>query len=72
MKFRDGIKHINRLQDSLVGEKFTALMDKSGETKSSLSRKSGITYQTLWYWEKGKAKPTFETALKIGRLLGIV
>ncbi len=54
-----------------LGEEFSALLAKQGITLSELSRKSGISRQSLIFIKQGKVVPLVKNAVVIEKALGL-
>jgi DNA-binding XRE family transcriptional regulator len=60
------------IQKQLTGERFKKLLSKKSITKYRLSKLTGISWQTLLYWERGIYKPSEKSAELAARVLGII
>lgn len=54
-----------------LGEEFSALLAKQGITLSELSRKSGISRQSLIFIKQGKVVPLVKNAVVIEKALSL-
>lgn len=51
--------------------KLKAIREQSGLKAKDVAAKLGVTRSTLWHYEKGKRKPTFEMMVKLAQLYGV-
>lgn len=47
------------------------ILKNSGLTLAEISRRAGISYNTLWYYKSGKRNLTIKAAKKLATALGI-
>ncbi len=51
--------------------KVKEILKNSGLTLAEISRRAGISYNTLWYYKSGKRNLTIKAAKKLATALGI-
>lgn len=51
--------------------KMKAIREQSGLKAQDVAAKLGVTRTTLWHYEAGKRKPTFEMMVKLAKIYGV-
>jgi len=60
-----------KAKTQLTGAKFTALMKRKHTNKYRIRKATGISYPTLSNWEFERCWPKDETAMAVGKYLGL-
>lgn len=55
----------------LIHQQLREQRSKAGMSRAELSRRTGIPYSTLGYWEGGDGAPTINECIRISRALRI-
>jgi len=68
------IKHdpFMTLRIELMGRRFKEHRKRLGYTRYRISKEAHVSYYALLLWDRGQILPATRTALKVGRLLGLV
>ncbi len=51
--------------------KLKTIRKQSGLKVKEIAEKMGVSRLTLWNYENGKRKPTFETIVKLSKIYGV-
>jgi len=60
-----------KIKMQLSAPNFTALLKKKKTNKYRIMKATGISYPTLRNWETGRCWPKDETAIAVGKYLGL-
>lgn len=63
---------IELARNQLVGANFKKLIASKKTSKYRIMKDTGISYNTLCYWQSGRAKPSDASVLLVGSYLGII
>jgi len=68
------IKHdpLMALRIELSGRRFKQHRKRLGLSRYTVARISGVSYRALELWDKNRVVPATRTAIKVGRVLGLV
>ena len=60
------------VKNSLVGQSFRNLLKSKNVTKWAVARDCQISYRQLINWQNKSNRPSDESALKVGKYLGLI
>jgi len=66
------MENIELIKKQLTGRNLTNLLKSKNITKWKVHRECGLSYRTIWNWEKNRQRPSDESAMIVGEYLGLI
>ena len=66
------MQDIELIKKSLTGRSLAQILKSIDITKWRAHKDCGISYRTLWNWEREKQFPSEKLALRVGKYLGLI
>ncbi|MBI4321869.1 MAG: helix-turn-helix transcriptional regulator [Chloroflexi bacterium] len=54
-----------------TGQRLKEARDQAGLTQEGVADRLGVTWQTVWYWEAGRSRPSTDRLVALARLYGV-
>ena len=66
------MESLELIKNKLTGLNLANLLKSKKITKWKVHRDCGLSYRTIWNWEKSTQRPSDESAMIVGQYLGLI